>query len=114
MKRILSDDEKRTIADDVKQFLAEEFDLDASEITEDTDLIDGLGADSLLFLEMIDEFRQKHRIELEVRIIGQFMMKKRIKTVGETLHAIYEIIEKGDDLTEEFQGERSVGERVRS
>lgn len=114
MKRTLTDAEKKTIADDVKQFIAEEFDMSASEIQDDTDLIDGLGADSLLFLEMIDAFKQRHGIDLEVRIIGQFMMKKRIKTVGETLSAIYEIIEKGDELSLELAGEGNVGERVQN
>jgi acyl carrier protein len=114
MKRTLTEQQKKAIADDVKQFIAEEFEMSASDITDETDLIDGLGADSLLFLEMIDAFKQRHGIELEVRIIGQFMMKKRIKTVGETLSAIYEIIEKGDELSLELAGEGSVGERVQS
>jgi acyl carrier protein len=111
MKRTLSDDEKKKIADEVKQFIAEEFEMSASDIHDDTDLIDGLGADSLLFLEMIDAFKQKHGIDVEVRVIGQFMMKKRIKTVGETLSAIYEIIEKGDELGLELAAEESIGER---
>ena len=114
MKRTLSDEEKQTISKDVKEFIAEEFDMSPSEITDETDLIEGLGADSLLFLEMIDAFRQKHGIELEARIIGQYMMKKRITTVGETLNAIFEIIEKGEDLSQEVAGEGSVGEPIQS
>ena len=42
------------------------------------------------------------------------MMKKRNKTVGETLNAIYEIIEKGDELSLELAGEGNVGERVQN
>jgi len=61
-------------------------------------VVDDLGGDSILFIEMIDEFKEKYGIDLEVRVIGQYMLNKRISTVGETIASIYEIIEKGEEL----------------
>ena len=101
MARALTDEEKRQIREDVIQFLAEEFEVDPSEIKDESSVVDDLGGDSILFIEMIDEFKSKYDISLEVRIIGQYMLKKRISTVGETIAAIYEIIEKGEALVEE-------------
>jgi len=101
MARTLTDEEKQQIREDVTQFLADEFEVDPSEIKDESSVVDDLGGDSILFIEMIDEFKTKYQIDLEVRIIGQYMLNKRIATVGETISAIYEIIEKGEALIEQ-------------
>ena len=100
MKRKLTDAEKKQIYEEVREFLAEEFEMDKEEITEDTRVIDDLGGDSILFLEMIEELKEKYEIDLEVRTIGQYMLKNPIYTVGETMKVVYDIIEKGDELLE--------------
>lgn len=105
MTRRLTEEEKKQISEDVRQFLADEFEMDLDEITEDTNIIDDLGGDSILFLEMIEEFKAKYGIELEVRTIGQYMLKNPIYTVGETLNVVFEIIEKGEDLIKEIEEE---------
>jgi len=100
MARTLTDEEKQQIREDVVNFLAEEFEVDPSEIKDESSVVDDLGGDSILFIEMIDEFKSKYGIDLEVRVIGQYMLNTRIATVGETITAIYEIIEKGEALIE--------------
>lgn len=105
MKRTLTNDEKSQIFEDVRKFLAEEFDKDISEITEDTNIFEDLGGDSILFLEMIEVFKAKYGIELEVRTIGQYMLKNPAYTVGETLKTVFVIIEKGEDLIKELEEE---------
>lgn len=111
MKRQLTEDEKKNISEGIRQFLAEEFEIDPSEITDDTNIIDDLGGDSILFMEMIEEFKEQYDIDLEIRTIGMYMLKNPIYTVGETLNAVYEIIEKGEDLIEEIgEGESTVAQ----
>jgi acyl carrier protein len=105
MKRKLTEEEKRQVLEDVRRFLADEFDMSPEEITEDTNIIDDLGGDSILFLEMIEEFKAKYGIELEVRTIGQYMLKNPVYTVGDTLNTVFEIIEKGEDLIRELEFE---------
>ena len=105
MKRKLTEEEKRQVLEDVKRFLADEFDKSPDEITEDTNIIDDLGGDSILFLEMIEEFKAKYGIELEVRTIGQYMLRNPVYTVGDTLKTVFEIIEKGEDLIREMEFE---------
>lgn len=109
MKRQLTEKEKMAISEEIREFLAEEFEIDAGEITDETNIVDDLGGDSILFMEMIEEFKEKYGIDLEVRTIGMYMLKNPIYTVGETLNAVYEIIEKGEDLIEEIgEGESTV------
>jgi len=104
MKKQLTEQEKQTISEEIKQFLAEEFEVDSSKITKDTNIVDDLGGDSILFMEMIEEFKGKYEIDLEVRTIGMYMLKNPVYTFGETVTAVYEIIEKGEDLIEEIGG----------
>jgi acyl carrier protein len=103
MGRKLTDEEKKKIFEEVRQFLADELEVDVEQITEDTNIIEDLGGDSILFLEMIEEFKQKYGISLEVRIIGQYMLKNPVYTVGETLKAVFEIVEKGEELIKELE-----------
>jgi len=109
VKRILTDEEKKIISEEIRQFLAEEFEIDSSEIDNDTNIVDDLGGDSILFMEMIEDFKEKYEIDLEVRTIGLYMLKNPVYTVAETLNAVYEIVEKGEDLIEEIdEGESTV------
>lgn len=108
MKRMLTAEEKKQIFEDVRRFLADEFEIEPAEITEETNIIDDLGGDSILFLEMIEEFKGKYSIDIEVRTIGQYMLRNPVYTVGETLRTVFEIIEKGEDLIKELQ-EQDIG-----
>lgn len=109
MKRILTNEEKKIISEEIKQFLADEFEIDPAEIADETNIVDDLGGDSILFMEMIEEFKEKYEIDLEVRTIGMYMLKNPVYTVAETLNAVFEIVEKGEDLIEEIgEGEATV------
>ena len=52
-KRTLTDEEKDGLYNDIREFLADEFEVEVDEITKDTNIIEDLGGDSILFLEMI-------------------------------------------------------------
>jgi len=108
MNRKLSEAEKEQIFLDIREFLADEFEIEPEEITRDTSIADDLGGDSILFLEMIEEFKEKYGVDLEVRTIGQYMLKNPVYTVGETLNALYDIIEKGEELIEELEEDDTV------
>jgi acyl carrier protein len=104
MQRLqLTDDDKQRVFEDVRQYLADELEISKENITEDTNIIDDLAGDSILFLEMIEEFKEKYDIKLEVRTIGQYMLKNPVYTVGETVKAVFDIIEKGEGLIDEVQ-----------
>lgn len=103
LKRKLTEEDKKKIFEEIRNYLAEELEIDPQEITESTNIIDDLGGDSILFLEMLEEFKGKYGINLEVRTIGQYMLKNPVYTVGETVNAVFEIIEKGDDLIKELE-----------
>ena len=101
MKRMLSDQVKHQIYEDIRAYLAEELEIEPEKITGDTNIIDDLGADSILFLEMFEEFKDKLGIELEIRIIGQYMLNHPVYTFNEITQAIYTFVEKGEELIQD-------------
>jgi len=103
MGKILTKKEKQSIYEEIREHLAEELEVDLDDISEDTKIIDDLGGDSLIYLELIEEFKKQYDIALEVRTIGQYLLKRTINTVGEMADAVYNIIEKGELLIEEMQ-----------
>ncbi len=109
----LTDKDKEKLFEEIRQYLADELEVDKEEITENTNIIDDLGGDSILFLEMIEEFKEKYGINLEVRTIGQYMLKNPVYTVGETLNAVFDIIEKGEELIKEIEvGEEPIVQQI--
>ena len=105
MGRTLTQAEKEALATQVKEFLADECDMEVSEIKDDTNIIEDLKADSLMFLELIQELQAEHNINVELRTIGKYIVKHPVKTVGEAINTMYAIVEKGDDLLKEVEGE---------
>jgi acyl carrier protein len=110
VQRKLTPDERRKIYQEICQYLADELEVDVNEITEDTNIIDDLGGDSILFLEMIEEAKEKYGINLEVRVIGQYMLKNPVYTVGETVNAVCDIIEKGEELITQLEKEMAMAD----
>lgn len=103
MGRILSEEDKKEIFHEVQDFFAEEFEVEPDEIKKESNIIEDFGGDSILFLELMEELKEKFEIDLEVRVIGQYMLDKPTDTVGETLEVLYEIIEKGEDILKELE-----------
>ena len=98
MSRVLTDDEKKAIYEHIREFLAEELGTPIEKIGPDTKIIDDLGGDSMIYLELVEEFKKKYNLTIEVRIIGQYFQKHPIYTVGETAKAVYDFVEHGDNL----------------
>lgn len=99
-KNIELDVTKDDIYDEVVSFLSEELEVDKQDISPETHIINDLDGDSMLFLEMIDEFKSKFDIDIEVRFIGRYFMANPVYTVGETVEAIYFILYNKEKLIE--------------
>jgi acyl carrier protein len=100
MNRQLSAEDKKNIYDHIREFLSEELGVPIEEIKPETRIIDDLGGDSIIYLELIEEFKKKYRVTIEVRVIGKYFQKHPIYTVDETARAVYDIIERGENLLE--------------
>jgi len=100
--------EKEQIYEHIRQFLCEELDVPREDIRPDTKIIDDLRGDSMIYLELVEEFKKKYDLHVEIRVIGQYFQRHPIYTVKETAQAVYDIVEKGDSLLAEAAGDGAV------
>jgi len=77
----------------VLDFFAEECEIDKNEISEDSNIISDLDGDSLMFLELIEIFKKKYNLNIELKTIGKFALKNPVKTIGELIDMQLLIIE---------------------
>lgn len=96
--RTLTEEEKTAIYNDIREFLSEELDVPMDDIGPDAKILDDLGGDSMIYLELVEEFKKKFGISVEVRVLGQYFQRNPIYTVGETAQAVYDLVERGEDL----------------
>ncbi|MHC4178377.1 MAG: acyl carrier protein [Planctomycetota bacterium] len=107
MTRTLAEEEKKEIYEHIRAFLSDELDTPVEEIGPDTKILDDLDGDSLIYLELVEDFKKKYDINVEMRVIGLYLQRNPIFTVGETARAVCDIIEQGDSLVaaEDLEGE---------
>ena len=99
----LSDDAVREITQLVVDFFADECEVDASEITRETRVIEDLDGDSLMLLSLLETVRKKHELTIELKTLGGHLMKKPASTVGQVIDLTVAIVRFGDDIvTVEF------------
>jgi acyl carrier protein len=73
------------VKDIVFNFFAEECEVDIDEITEDTNIITDLEGDSLMFLELIEIFKKKYNLEIELKTIAKYIVKHPVETIGQLI-----------------------------
>jgi acyl carrier protein len=101
MGKMLTAEEKQAILTEIREFLADELGVELDKVTPSAKIIDDLGGDSMIYLELVEKFKKKYQIQVEVRIIGKYLLAHPVHSVGEVSQAVFDIIEKGDDLVKE-------------
>lgn len=90
-------DEVRKI---VYDFFIEECEVEPSEINDDTNIIRDIEGDSLMFLELIEIFKKKYNINIDIKTIGKYVVKNPVETIGELIDMQMLIIEYENKITE--------------
>lgn len=93
-----------TTRDEVKEivldFFAEECEVEVDEISESSSIISDLDGDSLMFLELIEIFKKKYNLNIELKTIGKYAVKNPVQTVGELIDMQLLIIEHENKILE--------------
>ena len=90
-------DEVREIVFD---FFAEECEVDRESLKNETNVIEDLEGDSLMFLELLEIFKKKYGLDIKIQSIGKYAMKHPAETVGKIVDLVLLIIEHGDKISE--------------
>lgn len=81
-------------------FFAEECEVDISRINDKTSIIKDLDGDSLMFLELIEIFKKKYDLDIELKVIGKYAVKHPVATIGQLIEMQLLIIEHENKLLE--------------
>ena len=98
MPKVLKDQEKKEIYEHIRTFLSDELDVPLENIGRDTKIIDDLKGDSMIYLELVEDFKKQYDVKVEIALIGRYLQKHPVYTVGQTAEVVYAIVERGDSL----------------
>jgi len=89
---------KEEVRNIVYQFFAEECDADISEIKDSTNIISDLEGDSLMFLELIEIFKKKYNLNIELKTIAKYIVKHPVETIGQLIDTQILMIEHENNI----------------
>jgi acyl carrier protein len=69
----------------VYNFFSEECEVDINQINESTNIISDLEGDSLMFLELIEIFKKKYDLDIELKTIAKYIVKHPVETIGQLI-----------------------------
>jgi acyl carrier protein len=81
----ITDSTREEVKDIVFNFFAEECEVDISKINENTNIITDLEGDSLMFLELIEIFKKKYNLNIELKTIAKYIVKHPVETIGQLI-----------------------------
>jgi len=94
----ITDKTKDEVKEVVFDFFAEECEMEIDEISEDSNIISDLDGDSLMFLELIEIFKKKYNLNIELKTIGKYAVKNPVQTIGELIEMQLLIIEHENNI----------------
>ena len=96
----ITENTRNEVKDTVCNFFAEECEIDISEINENTNVIKDLEGDSLMFLELLELFKKKYNLDIELKTIGKYVVKHPAETIGQIIDTTLLIIEHENKISE--------------
>ena len=94
----ITDKTREEVKEVVLDFFAEECEIEVEEVSEDSNIISDLDGDSLMFLELIEIFKKKYNLNIELKTIGKYAVKHPVKTIGELIDMQMLIIEHENNI----------------
>ncbi len=94
----VTDQIRKEVKEVVYEFFADECEIDIAEINDQTNIIKDLDGDSLMFLELIEIFKEKYDLNIELKTIGKYSVKNPVSTIGELIQMQLLIIEHENNI----------------
>ncbi|MCG8573125.1 MAG: phosphopantetheine-binding protein [Spirochaetes bacterium] len=96
----ITEEIKKEVRSVVYDFFAEECEVSVDEITDNTNIIKDLEGDSLMYLELLEIFKKKYQLKIELKIIGKYVVKNPVATIGGIIDMTYLIIEHENSIAD--------------
>jgi acyl carrier protein len=82
---MITESTREEVKNIVFNFFAEECEVDISHIDETTNIISDLEGDSLMFLELIEIFKKKYNLNIELKTVAKYIIKHPVETLGQLI-----------------------------
>jgi acyl carrier protein len=83
--------------DDVREivyaFFSDECEVPVGQLNDATNVIKDLEGDSLMFLELLEVFKKKYHLNIELKTVGKYVVKHPAETIGAIIKMTMLIIE---------------------
>jgi acyl carrier protein len=96
----ITDSIRKEVKEIVYTFFADECEADLAQINDNTNIIKDLDGDSLMFLELIEIFKKKYDLNIELKTIGKYAVKHPVATIGQLIDMQLLIIKHENRLLE--------------
>lgn len=97
MKEI-TDEIREEVKTIVYRFFAEQCEVEENEINDQTNIITDLDGDSLMFLELIEIFKKKYGLDIELKTVGKYVLKHPVETIGQLIETQLLMIRHGNGI----------------
>src|SRR6266511_1990978 len=94
----LTEEIKNELKELIYEFFSEECEVERASLHEDTNIIDDLDGDSLLFVELIETIKKKYTLNIQLQAIGKYLIKKPAETIGQVVNTAYLLFEHENDI----------------
>ena len=91
---------REEVRDIAYNFFCEECEVEKDSLNDDTNVIEDIEGDSLMVLELIETFKKKYGLHIDLKSIGQYMMKHKAETIGKMIELILLIVEHEDKIAD--------------
>ena len=81
----ITENTREEVKNIVYNFFSEECEVDINQINESTNIISDLEGDSLMFLELIEIFKKKYDLDIELKTIAKYIVKHPVETIGQLI-----------------------------
>ncbi len=92
----ISEETRREVKNLILDFFSQECGKEKSSISDGTDIIEDLGGDSLMFLSLLELIKKKYNLDVQLKTLGKYLMKRPASKVGQVFDLTLLIIEHGD------------------
>ncbi len=96
----ITENTRQEVKEIVYKFFADECEVELSSLNDQSNIIKDLDGDSLMFLELIEIFKKKYTLDIELKTIGKYAIKHPVQTIGELIDMQMLIIEHENKLLE--------------
>lgn len=89
----ITENTRNDVRDTVIDFFVQECEVEATQVNENTNIIRDIDGDSLMYLELIEIFKKKYSLNIDLKTIGKYVVKHPVESVGQLIDMTMLIIE---------------------